>query len=708
VLAPKIGVFALVLLILTGGLSATSIFFYRLRLSNQQLELQEQADELEARKAALEQMQGALEKDTAGFEKRRQEFEKRLRTYHEWTEFPMVTDVADEATPISEEEIAQDRQVAALAQDMAAQLFDALSDDRYSVDGNFDPRLLTNDLVDFVGKVAQVYQPGAKHPILETSVEKLLKAVNHISFQLLFQLEQLPFNLKDYSLAKAYDHVQKGTKVYGYYKTISPILPYASYTWQLGRLVLGANPLLAGTWILGGEIVKRTGAKLSKRYIDRYSLRLISEMVRIVANESAMTFDPHYRYRDPNWVYGVELAELVHEFPLSRETLQQALQDLGTLPLTNSYDRMFLYRCLAGGLSPKPEILTRQSSLTIEQRRKIADRLERFFRHHVHGRRRERVDEWVAAASERLGVPLQVSTGQPLAVTESDLTSALASIGAFLIAVKERPLDTVRQELLHSGIASRLPDVSKRDVIVGGILDQPPMFFDYPDLDPESPLLQVYMKDLMDLECKTLPKDLQGFWAIREVCEFLRAQKEPYEAQMVLSYSALLSQKLDPDSPEQVENPGLVLALVRFVEASESAAFIYAKAASEDEPETTRRMPGGKSLKVSRWLVGSNQRLFVVEVREGLEMDDFKRQQIIWSLDRSEIDPKTMLVVRSKGIMADAVLIRGGSWASGILPEDVVVKPAMRIPGDRSKRNSAFFGPLNRWLKSAGVPEADT
>jgi len=84
---------------------------------------------------------------------------------------------------------------------------------------------------------------------------------------------------------------------------------------------------------------------------------------------------------------------MVHLFPLSRETLQEALCEIGNLPLRNSYDRIFLYRCLALGRSPQPQAFVKAALLTIDQRREIAERLERFFRHHLHGRRGDRVAE---------------------------------------------------------------------------------------------------------------------------------------------------------------------------------------------------------------------------------------------------------------------------------------------------------------------------
>ena len=372
-----------VCLLLGGLLSAGAAAFFRVSLSKEHHEAIEAIRQRDVEHEQLKGLKSELETEALAFERRRQKFEDRLMTYHEWLEFPNMEEIS-KAEEVNDEIDARDKEVLALVQEAADSIFEGFRKDRYSKDGQFVPRLLTDEVLLFVTDIARVYQPDAKEPLLETSVEKLLKSLNHISLQLLFQLEQLPLNVKDYSLAKAYEHIRTGARVYDAYKSVSPYLPYASYTWNLGRMVLGfANPVLTGTWMLGSEIVRRTGQKISQQYIDRYSLKLTGEAIRIIANETAMTFDENFRYRDPNWVYGLELTEMVYQFPLSRETLQQALCEIGNLPLRNSYDRVFLYRCLASGRSPKPQTFVKQEALTAEQRsrRRVVRRRQRTSRH---------------------------------------------------------------------------------------------------------------------------------------------------------------------------------------------------------------------------------------------------------------------------------------------------------------------------------------
>lgn len=689
-----------------GLLSAGAAAFFKINLT------QEHHDAIEAKRTLgveTEQLEGLkeqMEAEAVAFERRRQSFEDRLMTYHEWLEFPNMEQIS-KAEEVNEEIDARDKEVLVLVQEAADSIFEGFQKDRYSENGQFVPRLLTDEVLGFVTDIARVYQPNAKEPLLETSVEKLLKSLNHISLQLLFQLEQLPLNVKDYSLAKAYEHIRTGARVYDAYKSVSPYLPYASYTWNLGRMVLGfANPVLTGTWMLGSEIVRRTGQKISQQYIDRYSLKLTGEAIRIIANETAMTFDENFRYRDPNWVYGLELTEMVYQFPLSRETLQQALCEIGNLPLRNSYDRVFLYRCLASGRSPQPQAFVKQEALTAEQRRQIVERLERFFRHHVHGRRHERVSTWAAGAGERLGMPLKVLDGGSQTVSERDLGSALASLGAFLSAVKEMPAAEMRDKLLECQVSAEFAP-KLRDEVIDDLVERPPMFFDFPDLDPENPLVPIYFEDLMRLETEVRPEDLQGLWAIREAAEYFRRDRPALEGQLFKAYAERLGRLLDPESPEQNLHPQLIMALPRILDREEFPSFVYAKIGAEDESEPSAlasiRLPGLANAKVHRWLVGSDKRLIVVEVREGMELDDYNRFQIIWTI--AEDDPllEDVKLDRTKGLMKMQAVIRGGRWLTSNRRSSEENPVGLRIQGDKLKGYETYFGPLLRWFEKHDV-----
>ncbi len=688
-------------LLAAGALALGGALLFRLKLTGERDELERLRAGVNGERELIDALRKSVDDDVHGFENRRKEFEQRLMTYHEWMEFPKL-DEWSSLQRAPQEIDDRDRLMIAKVQEAADRVLEGFRTDRFSENGRFEPRLLVNDMAEFVADVARVYQPQAKEPLLETSLEKLLKATNHISLQLLFQLEQLPFNLKDYSLARAYDHFKTASKLHSVYKSVSPYLPYANYTWQLGRLVLGANPIVTGTWILGSEIVRRTGFKVSKVYMDRYTLKLTGEAIRVVANEAAMIFDDDFRYRDASWIYGLELVEMVHFFPLSRETLQVALCEIGNLPLRNSYDRIFLYRCLALGRSPQPQAFVKASVLTMDQRREIAERLERFFRHHLHGRRADRVAEWSAAAGERLGMALQVGAPRSGVESEEAVSDALASLSSFLFGVKETPVELAGPLLEGTRIASLLEEPTRRRLI-DALLAAPAMFFDYPNLDPENPLVAIYFGDLATLETRDRPGDLQGLWAIREAADYFRLDRKIFEPALFQAYGRHYAVDLLPGSPEQTISSDLAMGLIRTLHPGETPLFIFPRAGIEEAQGVLGiRLPGMDMGHPVRWLVGTPMRLFVLEVDDVLEPDDFNRHRVIWTLHAERCASGQVSLERCRGLVKSGCLIRGGEWTGAGIDNAGPDSPGLSIP-DSAKRQDAYFDPLRDWLRRTGA-----
>ena len=512
------------------------------RLSQAEVDLQREQAGLDAIRSALEAEMGTLEG-------RRQKFERRLLTYAEWMEFP-DEDASLEPATLKDEEVdpeavrnirEQDEQVARRIREFSEEILVKFRGDDFRKDDEFEPRLLIGEIADFVEGIARIYQPDAEDPLLETNVEKLLQAVNRLSLQLLFQIEQLPLNLKDYSLSKAAEHIRTASKFYGYYKSLSPYMPIANYTLQLGRLAAGTNPVSAGTWFLGSEALRRGGKKVGKHYYERYSLKLTQDAVRIVGNEAASVFDDAYRYRDAAWIYGVEITELVHRFAPSIETLQQALREVGGLSLRSSYDRVFLYRCLAAHASPDPDRFSSRDYLTAGQRHEIARKLERFFDLFTHGRQPNRIESWVDGVESRIGVRLKVSATEREIPPADRARSMVDSLAGFLVEVKEVEFEDVGR--LLSSLDSWEHATSLGAVVDADSTEWPPLF-DYPDIAPDSPMLGVFFKDLVTLEKQSGKVDPQAFAAIGESARFLKAPADHVENALSAIYATYQSDEL--------------------------------------------------------------------------------------------------------------------------------------------------------------------
>jgi len=594
-------VWALVVIAILGLVGAA--FSWR-RLTHEELEIQAERD-------GLDGIRGELEEEMAVMERRRQKFERRLLTYGEWMEFPEndLPTIPDD--PAECEEVkAQDEAVARLVKTYSEEILTKFRGDDFREDGKFQPQLLVSEVTGFVEEIAKIYQPGVQDALLQTNVEKLLQAVNRLSMQLLFQLEQLPLNLKDYSLAKAAEHVRTASRFHGYYQKLTPYMPIANYTWQLGRIVAGATPVSAGALFLGSEALRKGGKKMGKHYFERYSLKLTQEAVRLVGNEAATVFDPAYRYRDSAWIYGVELAELVHTFAPSIDTLQEALRQVGSLPLRGSYDRVFLYRCIAAHGSPEPGKFDARLHLSPGERHNIARRLEQFYSLHVHGRNPARTDRWSKGVEERLGAALKVTATNREIAPADQARSMVDSLAGFLIEIKGRDFDEVLPivakteswELLR-GLGKLPADNSDED---GGT--PWPSLFDYPDLAPDSANLGVFFKDLVTMEKDAGGIDPGAFAAIGEASRFLGAPTETVEATLASIYAKHMGAELPKDSGEATLPTELAVPMTLLLGPETKIDFVYPTKIQAPRGELRKSPLAGAKI----WLIGDEDSLWAI------------------------------------------------------------------------------------------------
>jgi hypothetical protein len=180
----------------------------------------------EARDVAQRELRVSFERLAA----REQRLNDRLLTFHEWMEFPQPAAVADDAA--SREELAamaaKDRELLALLDAETELLFNKILQNRYVQDGQVQPLLMRQDAVELIVKVARLYQPGAEQPLLETSIERILRSASRISLQMLVLLDRLPLNVKDYNLQSLYRYIRQAVKAYGVYKSTEPYWPHLS------------------------------------------------------------------------------------------------------------------------------------------------------------------------------------------------------------------------------------------------------------------------------------------------------------------------------------------------------------------------------------------------------------------------------------------------------------------------------------------------
>lgn len=376
---------------------------------------------IKARMAAQKRMEAALEVRARRVAERHQELTRQLVRLHEWSEFPGVGASLDSevATPPPAEEIGEkDRAVAELLEKRAQILFEKIKTNAYQENGVFLKDHLAGDMVSLIEDVARVYNPDSKRPLLETSLESLLRAANRISLQLLLLLEGLPLDIKSYNLQTTYEKVRKGVRAYDFYKSAQPYLSMLRPFYYFGRYAAGAAPQVIGAgWVLS-EIVTRGTRQISASLANRYALGLMGDLVLIVGGEAAFVFGGDgFRRRNPDWIYGTELTEFAAACPLSSKIFKAVLHEIGKLSFGSEYDRIFLYHCIADGRSAGPGKLADALSLPLDQREAIARRLEKFHKQRVQpALEDESVDfeKWRQGLEARMGVT--ISEIEPQAV----------------------------------------------------------------------------------------------------------------------------------------------------------------------------------------------------------------------------------------------------------------------------------------------------
>ena len=289
----------------------------------------------------------AIRAETERLEAKRRDLGKILMAYGEWMEFPDFKTLA-EIDWKDEAHVSMDARVAELIDREADLALQRFSSGIYWSSGQFEGKQLLLDLAAFTESIARIYRPESKLPLLELNLESLFKAVNRTSLQIILLLEELPIlEVKEMNLRKVSENIRTASKVYRKYEELQPYLEPVRYLWHGSKLLLTANPLLAAGWIAGSELLWRGGKHLGKKAMDAYLLSLVRQTLGIIAWETAGIYDPTHRYRSPDWVYGVELAHLLSLFDETPEILRETFRELGRLSFRSTYDRVFLYRCVA-------------------------------------------------------------------------------------------------------------------------------------------------------------------------------------------------------------------------------------------------------------------------------------------------------------------------------------------------------------------------
>jgi hypothetical protein len=638
-------------------------------------------EELEAFRAELE---NALNVRGQRLDAREVELDNRLITFQEWLEYPQPEVEGAESEAVSTSDLAEDspaelsekdQQVHDLLEAESSALYGKLKDGFYKGEnGKFDPAKARDDVLALVTRVAKIYRPESVNPLLETSVEQLLRAGSRTCLHLLIVLERLPLNMKDANFATVHGHLTTAVKAYDVYRSAEPWLGYANKAMYGARMVAGANPVTLGlTWVLS-ELGKAGVKHAAKKFVDHQAVNALHDLVRVIGFEVAAIYGGDFRYRDPNWVYASELTALMSRFPVSRESLAHSLREIGALPMRNEYDRVFLYRCLSSHKSPQPLIDARKS-ISQNDRQEVAKKLERFFRTFVHGKTKQRAEEWLDDLESRLGVRLAIPELEHQSEAEftgadNDRRNAAASLAGFLVGVKARPLAEMRERLAEGKTLGSL-DTKEASKILDELALDPSQFFEPPDLDASSDALDDYFEDLIDLAVLTPPQDVQADDLILETATYFGRDVKKTRSQIDRQYVELIATQLPSDAPSRKVEAAAARLLVAELGEEESPLFVY-PSVSISPATGAPRLPESPG---NVWLAGTDSRLMLLSEKLGL---------------LCSADPSSMTVEKVDGMVIDDCRLTG-TWK---LADDSACSLSATVTGAVVTRYDSYFRAL--------------
>ncbi|MEL7265503.1 MAG: hypothetical protein AAFP69_11955, partial [Planctomycetota bacterium] len=424
-----------------------------------------------------------------------------------------VTAVTQSASDESQQE-KTDQQLMHLIEQCSQQLFDHIRQDRYAGDsesGGLNTQLIREDFVELMTDVAKIYQPDDPNPLLNTNVESITRSVARVGLRFLVAVESLPGGLHTQDLTRLYAVMRTATRTYSAYKASRPYWEVASGALFAGRVVMGANPLTLAAWWAVSRAATYGVSQLGQQLMDQQVLGLIRRLIELVAIETASLYSPTLRFRDPNWIYAVELVELLSIVPANDAARMAAIQEIASIDLNDEYGRVLLLRQLAAGISSHPDRYQPGSVLPPQHRRAVAQRLEQFLiKHFLHDqskpnpRLNRRIESWQDAAAQRLEIQFHGDgSADPSTWSDEQHTRykhlAIRSLASLLIhhrQLEPRPaMEWLRES---SRIAAQL-DAESWKSILADVCDQPPFYFESPQIPAGSPLSEQFLDDCLEL-----------------------------------------------------------------------------------------------------------------------------------------------------------------------------------------------------------------
>ena len=369
--------------------------------NSESLKLNYREKQINEAQEALRQAQKEYEEKLSLLAQRENEVKQKLLQYQQYVEFP-----DEQGWQNQEYDDYFDADIVQLLHDKAKIIFANIGSKKYTENNTFKHELLLEELVDLIESVARIHHPDSQNPILETSVENLLRSLNRLSMQLLVYIDGFPINIKEYNLRKTYLYIQQSVTAIAYYKKAEPFLSFATPVLRIG---LAANPVIG----IAQAVAIEAGKQVIKKSSEKYALNLLHDVIEIIGEQATTIFgEKSFRYRCKHWIYSVELTEIIYHFsPVRQDALAKSLKIVSGLSMRSEYDRIFIYHCLAQGKSARPERFE-NDFFKLEDKREIINKLSTFVENNVIQGKNEQAEKrlaiWRKKIELRFGIEIQL------------------------------------------------------------------------------------------------------------------------------------------------------------------------------------------------------------------------------------------------------------------------------------------------------------
>jgi len=205
--------------------------------------------------------------------------------------------------------------------------------------------------------------------------------------------------------------------------------------------------------------------------------------------------------------------------------------------------------------------------------------------------------------------------------------------------------------------------------------ENPPFFFEKPDLEPGGHIAEQFLEDLVSLAVQLPPRDQDVDEVIIAAAHYLRSDTKQFMKSLEKAYVERVAALLPDDTPIQRVPANVARAILDLTQLGEDLTFVYNGVAFLDSD--CQQLDAERT-----WLVGVGDRLIC------FAMDD--APILVWQGD-AQVE-----VNRVKRYVNDGCQITGGQ----LLPEPTSAVPRLIVTGPIVGRYGRYFAPLVKFCSN--------